>query len=50
MSPNLYANTAALYDSGNDRGLVAADLEFYMSMIPADANVLEVGCGTGRVT
>ena len=50
MSPNLYANTAALYDSGNDRALVAVDLEFYMSMIPADANVLEVGCGTGRVT
>ena len=49
MSPNLYPNTAELYDTGNDRALVAADLEFYMSMIPAGASVLEVGCGTGRV-
>ena len=49
MTPNLYTNTATLYDTGNDRTQIAGDLEFYMSMIPADASVLEVGCGTGRI-
>lgn len=50
MTPNLYTNTAALYDTGNHRAQITGDLEFYMWMIPADASVLEVGCGTGRVT
>ena len=49
MTPNLYTNTAKLYDTGNDRTQIAGDLEFYMSMISADASVLEVGCGTGRM-
>lgn len=49
MTPNLYTNTATLYDTGNDRTQITSDLDFYMSMIPADASILEVGCGTGRV-
>lgn len=49
MSPNLYANSAALYDIGNDRTMVSADLRFYLETIRPDDSVLEVGCGTGRV-
>lgn len=49
MSANLYTSTAALYDTGNRRVLSTVDLDFYMSIIPPDASVLEVGCGTGRV-
>jgi len=47
MDLNQYENTASLYDYGNDR---PDDLEFYSSLIPASASVLEVGCGTGRVS
>ena len=50
MTANLYENTAALYDIGNDRSLVKEDMAFYLRTIPAHASVLEVGCGTGRVS
>ncbi len=49
MTPNFYKNTATFYDTGNDREQIMGDLEFYSSMIPPDATVLEVGCGTGRM-
>jgi SAM-dependent methyltransferase len=49
MTPNLYESTAALYDAGNDRFQVAADIQFYQTTIAAEERVLEVGCGTGRV-
>ena len=49
MTANLYNNTAAFYDTDNDRAQITDDLEFYKSLIPADATLLEVGCGTGRV-
>ena len=48
--PNLYENTAKLYDIGNDRAQIALDIGFYNSIIPQNATVLEVGCGTGRVS
>lgn len=50
MTANIYENTASLYDVGNDRSLVATDLQFYIAEIPPNASVLEVGCGTGRVS
>ncbi|HTB22341.1 MAG TPA: class I SAM-dependent methyltransferase [bacterium] len=49
MNPNHYETSAAFYDEGNDRPDLASDLEFYLSLIPASASVLEVGCGTGRI-
>ena len=49
MPPNLYEHTASLYDMGNERPSLAADLQFYLALIPLAAGVLEVGCGTGRV-
>jgi SAM-dependent methyltransferase len=49
MRPNLYDDTAHLYDFGNSRDSIAEDVGFYCSMIPPTARVLEVGCGTGRV-
>jgi SAM-dependent methyltransferase len=50
MTPNIYENSAALYDMGNDRAYIAADIQFYLTTIAPDDSVLEVGCGTGRVT
>ena len=49
MAPNLYENSASLYDFGNDRSQVAADIQFYLTTILTNDSVLEVGCGTGRV-
>ncbi|MBI5091640.1 MAG: class I SAM-dependent methyltransferase [Candidatus Hydrogenedentes bacterium] len=49
MRPNLYEDTAHLYDLGNDREIIAEDVEFYCAMIPPGAKILEIGCGTGRV-
>lgn len=48
--PNLYQNTADYYDLGNLRASVAVDVKFYKELIPEHASVLEIGCGTGRVS
>jgi len=48
VQPNLYEHTASLYDLGN-KTADAADVPFYLTLIPPAASVLEVGCGTGRV-
>lgn len=47
--PNIYVNTAWLYDLSANRDFINADIPFYMKQIPEGARVLEVGCGTGRV-
>ena len=49
VHPNLYEETAALYDLGNERPSIAADIPFYLEIIAPTESVLEVGCGTGRV-
>lgn len=50
MRPNTYEQSSKFYDYGNLREAVEGDIEFYMELIPSDASVLEVGCGTGRVS
>lgn len=50
MTPNIYENTADYYDFGNPRPNVAVDVKFYKELIPEHASVLEIGCGTGRVS
>jgi SAM-dependent methyltransferase len=49
MSVNLYQNTAIYYDGGNQRSL-SEDLEFYKHFIKANSSLLDIGCGTGRVS
>jgi cyclopropane fatty-acyl-phospholipid synthase-like methyltransferase len=49
MHANLYEESASLYDMGNERPSVAADVQFYLALIAPTESVLEVGCGTGRV-
>ena len=49
MHPNLYEDSAALYDLSNERPSIAADIQFYEELIAPAESVLEVGCGTGRV-
>jgi ubiquinone/menaquinone biosynthesis C-methylase UbiE len=49
MHPNLYEESAAFYDMGNERPSIAADIRFYEELIAPTESVLEVGCGTGRV-
>lgn len=49
MQVNLYQDTAQFYDLGNARGDVAVDIPFYKAIIGPQSQVLEVGCGTGRV-
>jgi len=50
MQSNLYSNTAQFYDLAVDRNpAIAADIEFYKKIIPPQARVLEIGCGTGRI-
>ena len=47
--PNMYQNTAWLYDYDN-RDHLTDDISFYVNyLIKADDEVLELGCGTGRV-
>ena len=45
----LHEETAALYDMGNERPSMAADIRFYLEIVAPAESVLEVGCGTGRV-
>lgn len=49
MSINLYQNTAQFYDGGNNRSL-SEDISFYTHYIQDGYRILDVGCGTGRVT
>lgn len=47
MNTNLYINTAMFYDKEND---FEHDIGFYKSFINNSTDVLEIGCGTGRIT
>jgi SAM-dependent methyltransferase len=50
MEENLYKNTAHLYDL-DPRGIVMDDLPFYINYAQRCAgDILEVACGTGRVS
>jgi SAM-dependent methyltransferase len=49
MRPNLYQQTAQFYDLVVSRGYVEADIPFYKKIIQPPSQILEVGCGTGRV-
>ncbi len=50
MPSNLYANAAQFYDICDGRPEKAIDVDFYVTMIQPTENVLEIGCGTGRVS
>lgn len=47
---NLYSNTARFYDKGNEIKKYDVDFKFYERYINKNTRVLEIGCGTGRVT
>jgi len=47
---NIFQNTAWLYDYDN-RDNLTEDISFYMDyLMKTGGNVLELGCGTGRVS
>jgi len=48
MRTNLYLETAKYYDGGNFRNF-SEDILMYKSFIKDDFQILDVGCGTGRV-
>lgn len=50
MQPNVYLYSAKYYDFLNESHEIEGDIDFYKDLIPSDANVLDVGCGTGRVS
>lgn len=50
MGLNIYANTARFYDIGNKIIKYDYDIDFYKSFVDSHTDVLEIGCGTGRVT
>jgi SAM-dependent methyltransferase len=50
MHANLFQQTARFYDLVISRGYVEADIPFYKKIIQPQSRILEVGCGTGRVT
>lgn len=50
MDKNLYTNTARFYDKGNEIINYDYDIDFYKSFVDLNTNVLELGCGTGRIT
>lgn len=45
LTPELYA---ALYDL--EMGPFTEDFAYYQDLLPANANILEIGCGTGRLS
>lgn len=47
---NIYSNTARFYDKGNEMKKYDIDLNFYEKYVNKHTRVLEIGCGTGRVT
>ena len=50
MMENLYINTAKLYDADN-RAVFSADIPFYLERAKElGGKVLELACGTGRIT
>lgn len=50
MEKNLYINSAKFYDIGNEIKKYDCDIDFYCSYVKENTRVLELGCGTGRVT
>lgn len=50
MDLNVYANTARFYDIGNKLIKYDYDIAFYKSFVNSTTDILEIGCGTGRVT
>jgi SAM-dependent methyltransferase len=52
MQTNLYASTAQFYDLllSMQNPAAADDIDFYKKIIQPKSHVLEIGCGTGRVT
>ncbi|MBZ9633431.1 class I SAM-dependent methyltransferase [Clostridium sp. FP1] len=47
---NLYTNTAKFYDKGNEINKYDHDIKFYEAYVNESTTVLEIACGTGRVT
>lgn len=47
---NIYSNTARFYDKGNEIQKYDIDLNFYEKYVNKHTRILEIGCGTGRVT
>lgn len=50
MQKSLYSNSARFYDKGNEIKDFTCDIDFYKSFIDETTRVLELGCGTGRIT
>ena len=50
MQKSLYSNTARFYDKGNEIKGFTYDIDFYKSFVNETTRVLELGCGTGRIT
>lgn len=46
---NIYKYSAHIYDEGTDVKIGKDDIRFYLREISDSDNVLEIGCGTGRV-
>jgi ubiquinone/menaquinone biosynthesis C-methylase UbiE len=50
MIPNLYQQTAGIYDFVISKEVLENDLEFYLALIKPGQTVIDIGCGTGRVS
>jgi ubiquinone/menaquinone biosynthesis C-methylase UbiE len=50
VQKSLYSNTAGFYDKGNEIKNFTYDIDFYKSFVNETTRVLELGCGTGRIT
>lgn len=49
MEHNIYQWSAKYYDNSLNSAIISADIQFYVSKLKGDEEVLEIGCGTGRV-